>query len=28
VAAIGTSEERFLEAVAPVCPTLVERAAA
>jgi predicted Zn-dependent peptidase len=28
VAAIGTSEKRFLEAVAPVCPALVERAAA
>ena len=28
VAAIGPSEERLLEAVEPVCPGLVERAAA
>ena len=28
VAAIGPSEERFLDAVQPVCPALVERAAA
>jgi len=28
VAAIGPSEELFLEAVEPVCPALVERAAA
>jgi hypothetical protein len=27
-AAIGPNEERFLEAVEPVCPALVERAAA
>jgi hypothetical protein len=28
VAAIGSNEARFLEAVEPVCPGLVERAAA
>jgi hypothetical protein len=28
VAAIGPSEERFLDAVEPVCPGLVDRAAA